>query len=207
MSSRVNFLSPSTIRKYIKANNRVYLLSLILVISGMIMGVYLNLGGMIDDIIFSATDISLSEIIVGEVGGFSLFFKNFWVLVISSVIIFLLFTNNYTKLLGFVYLGYQGLLLGATLTSVIGDGGLAGVLNSLVIILPVNAMNFFILISVLVVSSRCLAVRRSQRLSFLYAIRIFFTKFLMCLVGAVVCSLVYGFIYPILLKTMIIVSS
>ena len=134
MSLNGNFLSPTTIKKYIKANNRAYLTSVIIVICGMIMGVYFNLGGFIDDIIFSATDVSLSEIIVGEVGGVSLFFKNFWVLLISSLIIFLLFTNNYTKILAYVYLAYQGMLLGATITSVIGESALAGILNSFVII-------------------------------------------------------------------------
>ena len=207
MSLNGNFLSPATIKKYIKANNRAYLTSVVIVMCGMVMGVYFNLGGFIDDIIFSAIDISLSEIIVGEVVGVSLFFKNFWALLISSLIIFLLFTNNYTKILAYVYLAYQGMLLGATITSVIGESALAGILNSFVIIIPVNAMNFFVLISVLVVSARCLSVRKSQKLSFVYALKIFFTKFLVCVVGALICSLVYGFVYPILLKTMIVVSS
>ena len=207
MSSNANFLSPSVIKKYVKSNNRSYLISLLVVLVGMILGVYLNLGGLIDDIIFSATDVSLSEIIVGEISGVSLFFKNFGVLLISSLIIFLLFTNNFTKLLAFVYLGYQGLLLGATITTVIAESGIAGILNSLVIIIPINAMNFFVLISVLVVCSKCLNLRKSQHLSFFHAIKIFFTKFLVCMIGAVVCSLIYGFIYPILLKTMIVVSS
>ena len=128
-------------------------------------------------------------------------------LLVSSVIIFIFCLNNYTKLLAFIYLGYQGILLGSTITSVIAESGIAGILNSLVIIVPINLMNFFVIVSVLVVSMRCLEVRRSQHLSIFYAMKIFFTKFLVCVMGAVMCSFVYGFIYPILLKTMIIVSA
>ena len=207
MSLSINFLSPARLRTYIKANRREFLFVSVLVVVGMILGVYLNLGGFIDDIIFSATDLNLAEIIVGEVSGFTLFFKNLWALVLPACLIFLMFTNSYTKFLAYVYMGYQGLLLGASVTSVISESGIAGVLNSLIIILPINIMNLFVLMSVLVVSLRCQLMRRANHLKFTYSIKIFFTKFMLCLVGAIFSSFVYGFIYPLLLKTVVVVSA
>lgn len=207
MGSYLNFISPSRLRGYIKANKRQYLIVAVLIIVGMILGVYLNLGGFIDDIVFTATDLNLAEIIVGEVKGFTLFFKNLWALVLPACLIFLMFTNKYTKFLSYVYMAYQGLLLGASITTIISEGGIAGVLNSLIIILPINLMNLFVLMSVLVVSERCQSLRRSNHLKFSYSIKIFFTKFMVCLMGALFSSFVYGFIYPLLLKTVVVVSA
>jgi len=194
------------LKGHIKSNQKMYLIVSMLILMGIILGIYLVLSGFIDDIIYTSTDLDLSEIVLGERSNLSLFFLNFKSLIIPCLVIFLLYTNRYTGFLAYFYMGYQGILLGASVTSVIGEAGIAGALNSLLIILPINLLNFFIMTSFLVVCYKRLMIAKIQRLSFMYSIRLFIGSFLGCLLGAIFASFVYGFIYPILLKTAIVVS-
>ena len=195
------------VKKYIISNKKLYLLSIVVAVVGVALGVYMVLGEFMDAELYTTTDLELSEIILAERGFFELFFKNVWSLVLPFVLIFLLFTNNYTKFLSFFYLGYQGILLGASVASLIQESGLAGALNSLLVVIPINFINFFVIISWLVTCYKRLSVARLQRLSFKASLKLFFPQFLGCFLGALFAGLVYGLIYPLLLRSVIVVNA
>ena len=194
------------IKNYLVSNKKLYILSLVVCIVGVILGVILVTGEYIDGEIYTIADYELSEIILGERGFFSLFFQNLWPLLLSMLIIFLLFTNRYTCVLSFFYLGYQGLLLGATMVSLIQDSGIAGVLNGLLLVLPLNLVNFFVVVSLIVTVYKRLAIARLQRLKFWQSVKLFIPQLLWILLGAVFVSFVYALVYPLLLRSVIVVS-
>lgn len=193
------------VKSHLLANKRLYLVSALIVLMGIVLGIYLVNGEYIDDVIYTTTDLDLSEVVLGEVGGFKLFFLNLKALIIPFIIIFILHTNKYTSFLSYFYLGYQGLLLGASISAVIGETGIAGGLNTLLIILPINLMNLYVIIAFLVVCYKRLTIARLQRLSFLYSTKLVSSQILGCLLGAIFASCVYGFVYPLLLKTAVVV--
>lgn len=194
------------LKKYIVTNKKLYLLSVVILLVGALVGGYLVLGELIDAEVYASADMELSEIILGERGFMSLLLQNLWALVVPLALIFLLFISKYTKVLSFFYLGYQGLLLGASIVSLISDSGLAGALNSILLIIPINFVNFFVLISWIVTCYKRLAVARVQHLSFGYSLRVFGVNFLTCLAGALFASIVYAFTYPLLLRSAIVVN-
>lgn len=201
------FIPLKKVKQHIISNRKMYLLSSVVAVVGIMLGIYLVLGEFMEAEIYTTTDLSLSEIILGERSSISLFFQNLWALILPFILIFLLWTNNYTKYLSFFYLGFQGILLGASLTSLILEKGIAGALNSLLIVLPINLMNFFVLISWLVVCHKKLAVSKLQHLSAMHSIKLFMPQIIGCVLGALFASFVYGFVYPLLLKTVIIVNA
>ena len=157
--------------------------------------------------IYTTTDLDLSEIILGERGALGLFFQNLWALVLPFLLIFLLMTNKWTAFLTFFYLGYQGILLGASVASVVGEFGFAGALNTILVIIPINLLNFFVLISWLITCYKRMKLAKIQRLSFLGSIKLFCPQIMGCFMGALFASAVYGFIYPLLLRSVIIVNA
>ena len=193
------------IKSHVNMNRRQYLIATLILLMGVILGIYLVGGEYIEDIIYSTIDLDLSEVVLGETSGIKLFFLNFKSLIIPFFIIFVLYTNRYTSFLSYFYLGYQGLLLGASISAVVGEGGLAGLINTLLIILPINIMNLFVMVSMMVVCATRLAEARAKRLSLVGSVGVVGTQFLGCILGVIFTSLVYGFIYPLLLKTAIVV--
>lgn len=193
------------IKSHVNINRRQYLIASLVLLMGIILGVYLVGGEYIEDIIYTTIDLDLSDVVLGEASGIKLFFMNFKALIIPFVIIFVLNVNRFTSFLSYFYLGYQGLLLGASISAVVGESGLAGLFNTLLIILPINVMNLFVMISMVVVCTKRMSISRSMRLSFAGSIKMFLPQYLGCVLGAIFTSIVYAFAYPLLLKTAIVV--
>ena len=193
------------IKSHVNMNRRQYLIATLILLMGVILGIYLVGGEYIEDIIYSTIDLDLSEVVLGETSGIKLFFLNFKSLIIPFFIIFVLYTNRYTSFLSYFYLGYQGLLLGASISAVVGEGGLAGIFNILLIVLPINAMNLFVMVSMVVVCAKRMSVARERRLLLLGSVKMLAPQYLGCILGAIFTSIVYAFAYPLLLKTAIVV--
>lgn len=200
------FMPAKLLKKYIISNKKLYLLCFLVVMVGVLSGVYLVLGELIDDVVYASSELSLSEIILGERGMVNLFFQNFWALLLPLVIIFVLSLNKYTKFLSFFYLSYQGLLLGASIASVIMESGVAGGLNTLFIIIPINLLNFFVLVSGLIINYKRQTIAKIQRLSLGYSLKVFASAYLGLVLGMILASLIYGIVYPLLLKSVIVVN-
>lgn len=195
-----------SVKLYIKENLRTYAILIILCLMGAILGVYLVGGEYIEDMLYTSVDLELSEIILGERGSLSLVVLNLKAIIVPFLIIFILYSNRYTAMLSYLYLGYQGILLGATVMSVINETGVAGGLNVIFIILPINLLNFFVIISFIVTCAKRLSIKTAKKLSFSQSVRAISGAIIGCLIGAIAVSLVYGFVYPLLLKTAIVVS-
>lgn len=195
------------VKDYIVSNKKLYLLCFVVILVGVFLGVYLIINEFMEENIYTRTDLTLSEIILGERSFFSLFFSNLATLLVPIIIIFALYTNKYTKILTYFYLAYQGLLLGASITSLISEYGLGGALNALIIVVPINLVNFFVVVSMLVVSYKRFKIAKLQRLSFGYSLKLFLMQYIGILVGAIFASLVYALLYPIILRTSVVVTT
>lgn len=193
------------IKSFVFSNKKLFLIIALVLALGICLGAFLVINDSIEGEIYTTSDISLSDIIMGETGFFGLFFKNLWTLFVPLIIIFVLFSNNYSYPLSFFYLAFQGLLFGVSVSTLVLDSAVAGILNIVFVVLPINLINFFVLSSWVVVCYKRLKVARLQKLSLVYTTRVFFGNFLFVIFGAIFSSVCYGLLYPLLLKSVVVV--
>lgn len=201
-----SFFNVKSLKSYIRANKKMYLLCLLIVFVGLALGVYLVLSENMEQDVYTTTSLSLGEIIVNDYSGVEAFFECFFHLLLPLCILFVLSLNKYSMILGHCYLGFQGLLLGASIASVIVSFGVAGCLNALFLMLPINLLNFCVIISGVTIFYRRRILANSQHIKFLPSLRLFLPKILYLVLGVVIVSIVYGFIYPLLLRSVIVAN-
>ena len=108
--------------------------------------------------------------------------------------------------LTFVYIAFQGFLFSQSLVAIILANGIEGVLTALFFIIPINILNFASLISFLVVCWHRLAFASSYSLGTKKSLKTFTKKYMLVLALCVVSSLIYGFVYPLLLRSVVVIN-
>ena len=162
--------------------------------------------GQMDELLYTSIEISLTDIITSDYSGASLFFSGLIRLFIPLSIIFVLFLCKWTKFLAFIYYGYQAMLLGASTASLVAGSGISGIINLLFVVLPINIVNFFILSSAVIIFYKRYKLAKTQRITLVHSLKIMLPKILMIVVGCLFSAFIYGFIYPLLLKSIIIIN-
>lgn len=194
------------VKRFIALNKRLYLLNLLVFIIGVVAGAILVLAGQMDETVYTSLEVSIVDIITSDYSGISLFFSGIVRLIIPITIIFVMFLTRYTSFLGYVYYAYQSLLLGGSVASLVTSSGVAGLINALFVVLPINLLNFFLISSSLIVFYKRLKLARLQKLTIIHSTKIFLPKIIAITVGVVFSAIIYGFIYPLLIRSMIIVN-
>lgn len=192
-------------KKFIISNSRLFLICTLVVLLGFALGAYLVTSELAEDIVYAFSIAEITDVIIGEYSFLGLVLSNLKTLIVPMLIIFLMLTNRFTGVLSFFYLGYQGLLLGASVVSVLSDFGIGGVLVVLFLLLPMNLANFMVLISWLIVNYKRMQVARTQRLKLLYSLRVFFKPIIGVVVAGIIASIIYGVLYPMLLRSAVVV--
>lgn len=191
---------------FVSANKKLYFLSLVVFLIGLVLGVVLVSIEQMEEEVYSSVEISLVSIIKSDYSGFSLFISSLFRVLIPLVIIYILSLSRFTMWLGTLYYGYQATLLGASITTLVVSSGMAGLLNALFVVLPINFINFFLVASGLVIFLKRYKLAKFQRLSIFHSTKIFLPKILALLAGIVFSAFCYGFIYPFLLKSVVIIN-
>lgn len=204
MTSKIFSLKPAI--NFIRLNKKLYLFSLLVSVAGLILGIILSTTGGMEGGVYSTGQTSLYDIIVNDYSAFSLLWENLIRLILPLLIIYLLSLTKYTSFLAFIYLGYQSMLLGASIIGLVQENGVAGIINGLVVVLPINAVNFLLLVSGLVVFIKRLNLSISQRITILHSTKIMLPKLLYIFVCALFASFIYAFIYPLLLRSMVVIN-
>lgn len=200
-----NILKPKVVKGFVVSNKLQFIVGFMLIILGIIIGVVIQVPSE-DTIIFASSTVSLEDLIVGDASAGSLFFANFLKLILPIIIIFLFSLNKFTGFLNYIYLLYQGMLLGISVTSVIIDNGFTGALNSLVFIAPVNLINLTIITYASALFLKRREYAKKFRKSFGQSFGFYLGETIWLFLGVIISSIIYGVIYPIILRSMIIVN-
>lgn len=200
-----NILKPKVVKGFVVSNKLQFIIGFIFILLGIIVGVVIQVPNE-DTTIFASSTVSLEDLIVGDASAGSLFFSNFIKLMLPIIIIFMFSLNKYTGFLNYLYLLYQGMLLGISVTSVIIDNGFTGALNSLVFIAPVNLINLTIITYASALFTKRREYSKKFRKSFGQSFGFYLGETIWLLIGTLVSSVIYGVIYPIILRSMIIVN-
>lgn len=204
INSQIFSLRP--VSRFIKLNKKLYLIALAFSLLGLVFGVVFSMAGDFGGEVYASTSTSLYELIISDYSAFGLLWDNITRLILPLVILFVVTLSRFTFFLSYVYLGYQSALLGASLVGLVLEKGTAGIFNGIIVVLPINILNFFILISGLVIFLKRLSLQRTQRIKLVHSVKIFMPKLIYVFVGALFASVVYAFIYPLLLKSVLIIN-
>ena len=119
------------------------------------------------------------------------------------ILIFVCCLNMYLGVISFIFITYQSALLVLTSSALISLYGFSGVLNVLLVILPINLL-YFVLLGFFVVLNfkRSLLARRYKYFSYGFN-REFFICLALGFITAFIISIVSSFIYPIFIKNAI----
>ena len=195
-----------SVRSVVSANKQRFLISILFLLLGVVLGVVVSLNKDATQNIYDADSLSLFDIITSDYQRGELFFDSLWRLLLAVTIIFVLSLKRATFFLSFVYVAFQGFLFAESLISVIVLSGLKGVLSGLFFILPINLLNFVVIISAQVICWWRLNFASSYRLGTKKSLKTFAIKFAGVLVLCVVSSVVYGYLFPLLLRSVIVIN-
>lgn len=193
------------IKGFIVSNKVLFVVGYICIIIGIVVGVCIGVSGE-SAVIFSSSTVTLEELITGEYSSVGLFFSSFFKILLPIFIIFVFSLNKFTSVLDFIYLMYQGLLLGLSATGVIQENGLTGALNTLIFISPVNLINLTIInyASALFIKRREYAQKFHK--NFVESTSYYISEIIGLIIGVIISSFLYGVVYPTILKSMIIIN-
>lgn len=199
-------LKKKEVKNFILTNKMQIIVSFVLALVGVIVGVIIDIKSSSTISIGSSTKTTLIDLINGDYNTWGLFFYCFGKLFLSIMILFVFSLTAITSLLNYVYISYQGMLLGITVSGVMSEFGLAGTLNICLFIAPVNLIN----IAIIVFASSLFIKRREYQKKFKKnlsaTINDFSSSFIFLFIITILSSFIYGIIYPLLLRSFIIVN-
>ena len=140
------------------------------------------------------------NIVKGEVNLISFALKILISFSVTILIYFLICLNYYTSFLSYLLITYQTVLLGLSIASIINLYGIIGVINCVLIIIPVNVT--YDVISIYFITN---FIIRSEYASKIKQFTYGFNKefFLQILIGHImlfILSIIAGIIFPLLIK-------
>ena len=197
----------SFIKTNISKNARWYFILAVLILFGIITGLILTFKGITDANIYEKNSSpSLFDIVTGNTKSISLFFS-YILNIILSIIILLFFTLSiYSMPLSIIYLVYQGYILGVNFASLIILSGVSGAMSMVFFLLPINLISFAVLLVNETAFIARIRVKRELRLSMLDSYKEIAPSLVLGLVITIFGATIYAIIYPIVIRSIIIVT-
>ncbi len=201
----INFNKPD-LKHYFKLNSIWYVSFFITVIVGLLVGIIISLSSDSYLKILSSENKVLYNVINGTLTFGEQFWKRLMSGILPLVIIFLLSLNYYSGLLSFVYICYQSSLLSMCSSALISVYGLSGVLNVVLLVLPLNLLYLCVIIFYTTTClSRSYFAKRYKQFSYNFNDHCFWIKILAGFFCILVLSLITAGVIPMIIKSTIYV--
>lgn len=196
----------SGVKQSFWVSRKKYLFVAFVLLLGFALGAVLCVYGEGDAVIYSAGAEELDNIIIGEYQWWDSFSHNLTTLLLAVIILFAFSLTKVTFPLDFVYLAYQGYLFGSSTAGIILENGIRGALSALFIVLPINLLNYLCLVQALVTFWGRLLEASDKKQKLMPSLRGAKIGLMLCVLFVLVASLVYSVIYPLLLRTVVVVN-
>lgn len=140
-------------------------------------------------------------------GSASIFFTKLLEFLFVFVLVFLFCLSIYSTFLAFLFVSYQAFLLVIVCSTIIGLYDFVGILNVILIIIPINLLFFALLFFVVSISTlRAFDAKRfNMNLGVSFKYSKYFQTLTLCVVLAIAISFVFAFILPLLLKCFLLI--
>ena len=137
----------------------------------------------------------------GTIDYLSLFWKVLFQFFVPVLILFVLNLNYYLGKLSYIFVSYQSLSMVVSFSAIIGSFGLFGIINVLIILLPINILYFFVLFYIAVVFRERSKISKQSSVMFDGFNNELLFKTLFGFIVIFALSLFAGVLFPIFLKT------
>lgn len=193
---KINKISVYDVKFYLKRHSLSYISFLVLLLVGVVFGVLIGLASDNYLKILNKENKVLYSIINGAFSSGSFFGKKLVQLIIPLIVIFLLNLNFYVGLLSYLIIAYQSGLLTLTIFAMVSVYRISGVLNVILIVVPINLVYLAIMIFF---ASACVARSRSAFVAKNFTYGMKSTEFLSVIVISVILVFVLVFVSVIVL--------
>lgn len=193
---------------HFKENAISYYISGFVVLIGIIIGVYLVFTGYSYTSLLSASDKNIIEYIKGTASYSDIFYFRMMNICVSFVILIIFNLSVYTSFLGYIYLGYQVVLTTLMCSALITLYGLAGVLNVCLFTIPINLIYIFIMVFVIAISVGRARYQKKYRVGFWDSFKEseYFKFLILAIVFAFLLCVVFCFVFPLFLKSFVMIN-
>lgn len=192
----------------IKNNSKWYAVLSLVAFLGIVIGIYSTVSGGVAANIFSGKNsASVFDFVSGDTNGFGLFFYYFLRILLACVILIFLSIHIYILPLSFLYICYQGYILGVTASSLVMLSGFAGAINTLFFLLPINLLSLAALFVLETALINRLFDQRKYRQSFFYSYSKISHSLLLAFLIIIISGLLYAVVYPLIFKSIIVVAT
>ena len=196
------------LKDHFESNLVRYYLLLFSGLIGVILGVILLLTGFSNVSLLKITDKTLIDYISGSVGYGSIFISRLINMLFSVLIIFLFNLIRQTSFLNYIFICYQTCLLTLLSNAIISVYSIAGILSVLIIIVPINLVNIFLLSYL-----SCVCMKRAYE-TYHYKLNLaegfkeksFWFEILLAILMLFIFCILNSFVLPILVRSFVIVS-
>lgn len=192
---------------HIRDHSKFYLFSGVVSVLGIIVGIFISLSNLNYLSILKSSDKILFDYITGSVDYISIFYTRLKDSFIFIIVLFLFNLSVYSSFLGYIFIGYQMSLIVLSCKAVVSLFGFSGVLNALLIIIPINLLLGFNMVVYNSVLSRRVFYAHKYKVKFKDSFCEDGTwKYcLMSIIFALIICILSSFILPLLFKSLIVV--
>ncbi|MBP3581688.1 MAG: hypothetical protein J6J33_02930 [Clostridia bacterium] len=198
---KISLPTSSEIRRYLYNNKAYYIYFSMFFFIGIVVGIILSLTNESFYELLSSNKKMVFSIMNGTIDYLSLFWKLLFQFFVPMVILFALNLNFYLGKLSYIFVSYQALSMVVSFSAIIGSFGLFGIINILIILLPINILYFLVLFYFGAVLRNRSKIARRSRFVFDGFDNEFLLKMLFGLLVILVLSLFAGLVLPVFLKT------
>ena len=142
---KINIPTSTDIKRYIYSNRAYYIYFGMSFFIGLIVGIVLSLTNESFYELLSSNKKLVFSIMNGTADYLSIFWKCLFQVFIPLLILFLLSFNYYLGKLSYLFVLYQSASMVVSYSAIIGSFGFFGILNVLIIMIPVNLIYFLCL--------------------------------------------------------------
>jgi len=202
------FFIKDKIVDHFNIHKKYYYFSIISFIVGLLIGLILSFTEYAYMSLLNSSDNIIFDYITGEASYLSIFYSRIKDICLCVLIIFILNITIYTSFLSYIFVGYQMCLLVLSCAALIIMYGFSGILNVILIMLPINILNYFILN---IINSLCVGRASRQRRfkeSFFSSFKgnDYFVSFCICLLVILVLCAFNCFVMPLFIKSFVVIN-
>lgn len=195
-------------KSHFKENSFRYVLIIVSCAVGVCLGIYFAVSGFSYVSLLTSGDKNMFGYISGTAEYGSIFWSRFLSLFLCVVLIFCFNIIRETAFLNYFYLAYQMCLIVLSASAIITVYGLYGIINVILFVVPINLVNFCLLSYLSVLSMDRAYFWKSFRTTFVSSFKevSYVKKFLITLSLLFVFCIVYSFVFPLILKSFVVVN-
>ena len=188
---------------HFRKNSSLYFSFLMCVIIGVVIGLIVVMSSGNYHLILSSKNKILYSYINGTAELGELFWSQVTKFILPLILIFVCCLNVYSGIIGFIFITYQSALLVLTSSALISLYGFSGVLNVLLVTVPINLIYFTVLGVFLVFNfRRSLLAKKYKYFSFGFS-KNYFLVVIGGFVATLLIAIISSFVYPLFIKNAI----